>query len=72
MSNDGVLGLPAYSDREALANFLEGLKVSESAAKQLAFYTGDPAWLKVRLALEATRTISTSLALSSIAKRMRQ
>ena len=62
MSSDGVLGLPAFSEREALANFIEAMKVAESAAKQLAFYMQSPAWLQVENLLAGVRDTSVKLA----------
>lgn len=59
----GVLGLPAYSDREAFTNLIEALRVAESAAKQLAFYRNQPAWLKVQFGIETMRHGVTTLAL---------
>lgn len=66
--DSGVLGR-AQSDAEAFTNLLEALKVAESACGQLAFYRSQPAWLKVRLGLEATRDVVTDLALSGALKR---
>ncbi len=54
--------VPAHTDREALTNFVEGLKIAESAAKQLAYYNNQPAWLQIRLLLEGVR--DNALALS--------
>ncbi len=60
----GVLGLPAHSDTEAFSNLIDALRVAESAAKQLAFYRSQPAWLKVQLSLENVRLGVTALATS--------
>ena len=67
--NDGVLGLPAYSDGEAFTNLIEAIRVAESAAKQLAFYRNQPDWLKVQLGLETLRHGVTALALGGGLKR---
>lgn len=69
--SDGVLGLPALDDREALRNFIDAMKVAESAAKQMAFYTSEPAWLKIENALAGTRTLATSISLASFNRRLR-
>lgn len=66
-----VLGIPAYSDAEALTNFIEALKVAESAAKQMAVYTEDPRWLGVENALAHTRLVSVELARASLRRKRR-
>lgn len=65
-----VLDLPAYSDREALTNFIEGIRVAESAAKQMAFYTERPEWLVIESQLAQTREMCIRLAQSSMTKRL--
>lgn len=42
-----VLELPSLDDREALLNLVEALRIAESAARQMAFYTGDLRWVMV-------------------------
>lgn len=66
---DGVLGQAFLSEAEAYTNLIEALRVAESAASQLAHLRGQPQWLNVRLALEATRDTVTNLALSGALKR---
>jgi len=44
-SPDSPLGLPALNEREALANLLDSLEVAEQAARQLALYTDQKAWM---------------------------
>lgn len=61
---ENVLGIPAYSDREAFTNLIEALKVAESAAKQLAFYRNEPRWLHIQLGVETMRHGVTALALA--------
>jgi len=46
-SPDSPLGLPALTEREALANLLDSLEVAEQAARQLALYTDQSAWMLV-------------------------
>jgi hypothetical protein len=66
--HDGILGRAAYSDAEAFTNFLEAIKVAESAAKQLAFYREQPAWLHVENSLAGVRQAATQLAIAGIAR----
>lgn len=70
IGDDSALGLPAHDDHEALANLIEGLKVAESAARQMAFYTSNAEWLKVHLALATTRDLSVKMAQARFAKRL--
>ena len=46
-SPDSPLGLPALNEREALANLLDSLEVAEQAARQMALYRDEPAWVLV-------------------------
>lgn len=50
-----VLGRPALRDADALRNFIEGIRVAESSAKQLAFLREDPRYLTIQGLLEAVR-----------------
>jgi hypothetical protein len=61
-----VFERPALDHTEAFTNFIEAMRIAESAAKQLAFYQQRPAWLKVRLALENTRELATMLAVKKL------
>ena len=63
---DGVLGLPAHTDGEALRNFIDGLLVAESAAKQLAYYTQNPHWINVEALVAQVRERATALAVRSL------
>lgn len=42
-----ALEVPALDDKEALRNLVEALRIAESAARQMAFYTGDKRWVLV-------------------------
>jgi len=42
---DSPLGLPALTEREALANLLDSLEVAEQAARQLALHTDRKEWM---------------------------
>lgn len=69
MTGDGLFGRPAFSDAEAFTNFLEAIKIAESAAKQLAFYRQQPPWLAVETALATVRESATRLAIAGSARR---
>lgn len=66
MMDGGVLGIPAYSDKEAFTNLIEALRVAESAARQLALYRNQPQWLAFQNVLETTRHGVTALALNGL------
>lgn len=61
-----VLGISAYTDHEALTNFIEAIRVAESACSQLALYTEKQEWLMVRLGLENIRETAINMAQSSM------
>lgn len=65
---DGILGRAAFSDSEAFTNFLEAIKIAESAAKQIAFYREQPAWLQVENALAGVRQAATALAIATMTR----
>jgi hypothetical protein len=56
-----VLGIPALDDREALANLLDALDIAENAARQMALYRDQPAWILVANALGTTRSRCSQL-----------
>lgn len=66
---DNPLGLAALTEREALANLLDSLEVAEQAARQLALYTDQPAWLLVGSNFGAMRQRCAALALQSLGDR---
>lgn len=57
-----VLGIPAMNDHEALSNFVDALRIAEAAAKQMAFYTDQPAWIIVEHQLGTMRERAVALA----------
>lgn len=70
-ADDSVLGLPALDDREALRNLLEAVKIAESAARQLAFYTGNRRWVLVSHNFGTIRQVCHQVAQETLAKRLR-
>ena len=63
-----VFGIAAHDDRHALYNLLEALRIAESAAQQLAFYTQNQRWLLVRHNFGTLREVCTALAQSDLLK----
>jgi hypothetical protein len=62
MQPDRVLGQERLNEHEAFRNFIEALKVAESAARQLAFVRSDKQWMLVAAAMEGARVRATDLA----------
>ena len=62
METERVLGQGSLSGLEALRNFVEGLKVAESSARQLALVREQAQWLLVAARLEEIRALALSLA----------
>jgi hypothetical protein len=61
-----VLGRASLNEREAYANFLEALRIAESAAKQLALYTERKEWILISNLIGSTREKTLGLAVSSL------
>jgi hypothetical protein len=66
---DNPLGLAALTEREALANLLDSLEVAEQAARQLAFYTDQSAWMLIGSNFGRMRAQCAALATRSLAAR---
>jgi hypothetical protein len=52
-----TLGLEAHTEREALANLLDSLRIAENAARQLALRTDHLSWVLVADRLGAVREL---------------
>lgn len=57
-----ALGRVRHTEHEALANFIEAMRVAEDQAKLLAHYQRNPAWLAVMNNLANVRAVSIKLA----------
>ena len=69
MQPDRVLGQGTLNGAEALRNFVEGLKVAETSARQLALVREQAQWLLVAARLEEIRGLALGLG-SSRSKRL--
>lgn len=66
---ENVLGIPAYTDQEALANFIDAVRVAESACKQMALYTSDHRWILVEEKLSLVRENGIKMAQQGLSAR---
>lgn len=62
MRPDRVLGQEITSEHEAFRNFIEAMKVAETAARQLAFLRQQQQWMLVAAAVEGARIRATEMA----------
>lgn len=61
MASSLVLGRP-LDDKDAYRDFIEAMKLAESAAKRLAFLRNEKRWLTIEFALAGARERATQLA----------
>jgi hypothetical protein len=63
MRPDRILGLEQLHEGESYRNLIDGLKVAESCARQLALMRGDRFWLLAAATIEGMRVRATDLML---------
>jgi hypothetical protein len=62
MRPDRVLGQISLNEADSFRNFIEAMRVAESAARQLAYIRGEKKWMLVSSAIEGARLQATALA----------